>query len=293
MRAEYAEYDVVPGHASDVAQRLEAELARLRSADPFRALGLTPSADTAEVRRAYLALVKTWHPNRYAREEQDVRDLVNEIFLHVRRAYEQLADEDKRRTWRERVRPAAPARTGTTTGTAPAIAPPPPAGTAPAAAAPARTGATPGSAPAMATPPRSPTAPAPPPAASPAKVNVRPPTTPGTGRSPEEVQALLEAARTRQTRFEDAVRLMAKGRYREAREALFHIAAEDPQKKRYRAQLHLAWGLEHLADGKPEEAQRELERALGLEPDNAEIREAMRKAQGEKKSGIFGKLFGR
>ncbi len=70
---------------------------------------------------------------------------------------------------------------------------------------------------------------------------------------------------------------------------------EDPASKRYRVQLHHAWGLEHLADGKPAEAQRELERALALEPESAEIKAALAKAQEQQKKpgGILGKLFGR
>jgi predicted Zn-dependent protease len=111
---------------------------------------------------------------------------------------------------------------------------------------------------------------------------------------------MLEAARTRGQRFDDAVALISRGKYREAREAFYKIAMEDPQAKRYRVQLHYAWGLEHLADGKPAEAQRELERALALEPESTDIRSALarvkdaEKAEKDKKpSGILGKLFGR
>jgi predicted Zn-dependent protease len=106
---------------------------------------------------------------------------------------------------------------------------------------------------------------------------------------------MLEAARTRGQRFDEAVALVSRGKYREAREAFYKIAMEDPQAKRYRVQLHYAWGLEHLADGKPAEGQRELERALALEPDSADIKAALAKAtdQQKKPSGILGKLFGK
>jgi predicted Zn-dependent protease len=106
---------------------------------------------------------------------------------------------------------------------------------------------------------------------------------------------MLDAARTRGQRFEEAIHLLVHGKYREAREAFYKIAMEDPQSKRYRIQLHYAWGLEHLADGKPAEAQRELERALALEPENHDIKSALGKAQEQlkKPSGILGKLFGR
>ena len=117
-----------------------------------------------------------------------------------------------------------------------------------------------------------------------------PPTTPP-GRSPEDVQALLESARTRGQRFEEALRLLAQGIYHEAREALHKITAEDPQSRRYRVALHLAWGLEYREAGDRDKAIRELERAVALDPECTEAVDALRKLQ-EKRGGILGKLFG-
>jgi hypothetical protein len=106
---------------------------------------------------------------------------------------------------------------------------------------------------------------------------------------------MLEAARTRTTRFEEAQQLILKGQFKAAREALFAIAAEDAQSKRYRVQLHYAWGLEHFSDGRLDEAQRELERCLTLDPEHADAQGALKKVAEQKKKsgGIFGKLFGR
>jgi tetratricopeptide (TPR) repeat protein len=98
-------------------------------------------------------------------------------------------------------------------------------------------------------------------------------------------------------RFDEAVALVSRGKYREAREAFYKIAMEDPQSKRYRVQLHYAWGLEHLADGKPAEAHRELERALALEPESHDIKSAIARVKDlekdKKPGGILGKLFGK
>lgn len=255
----------------DLASRLKAELGRLKAVDPFKALGLPQNADGEAVRRAFLNLTKIRHPNRFARESAEIRDVANELFLVIRRAYDVLSSEEGRKQWRERLGAGSVDRTPT-----PQPAPQP---------------KTPAPAPAPA-PPVSPPPVARPQTVPPAR---RMPTTPPvTGRPPEEVQAMLESVRTRGQRLDDALALLARGKYREAREALFQIAAEDPQSKRTRVQLHLAWGLEHLSESRPAEAQRELERAVALDPECQEAQQALRKAQEQqKKGGLFGKLFGR
>jgi curved DNA-binding protein CbpA len=281
---------------NQLAGQLPQLLERLRVADPFKTLEVPVQVDGEGVRRAFLALTKKFHPNRFALEPASTRDLANEVFLLIRRAYDQLADDEKRKQWRDRI---APARPVTTVGTPPAPARPsgivPTVPSVPAVSASARSPA--------ATTGRVATVPGagPPPAAG--GTPRRPITAAGLGgASPQEVQAMLEAARTRTQRFEDALALLGRGKYREAREALYKIAMEDPQSKRYRVQLHHAWGLEHLADGKLAEAQRELERALGMEPESAEIKAALAKLKDEtqalnqkkrQQSGILGKLFGR
>jgi Tfp pilus assembly protein PilF len=108
------------------------------------------------------------------------------------------------------------------------------------------------------------------------------------------MQAMLDQARTRGQRFDDAVLLIRQGQYKQAREALYKIAMEDPQNKRYRVQMHLAWGMEHLGEGRAPEGQRELERALTLDPNCSDARDALKKLQdAQKKPGLFGKLFGK
>jgi curved DNA-binding protein CbpA len=53
--------------------------------DPFTVLGVTEDADDAEIRRQYLALVRTFPPDR-----------APERFKELRAAYEHLIDERKR-----------------------------------------------------------------------------------------------------------------------------------------------------------------------------------------------------
>ena len=105
---------------------------------------------------------------------------------------------------------------------------------------------------------------------------------------------LLDQAKSRQGRFDDAVLLISKGRYKDARELMHKLCAEDPGSRRFRVQLHLAWGLEHLQDNRPVEARREFDRVIDVEPENADARAALARVDElQKKRGILSKLFGK
>ena len=60
--------------------------------DHFATLGLSPGAPPAEVRRAYLALVKRWHPDRFAHDPAQLR-LAEEKLRTINVAYENLVGE--------------------------------------------------------------------------------------------------------------------------------------------------------------------------------------------------------
>jgi DnaJ domain len=57
----------------------------------YRALGLQPGASAREVRRAYLKLVKQWHPDRYTRDLR-AQSLAQERVKEVNEAYSFLRD---------------------------------------------------------------------------------------------------------------------------------------------------------------------------------------------------------
>lgn len=86
--AEHAHY------AADHEQRaaLAALLVRLRSPSPFEKLGLRPDATAAEIRNAYTELAKRAHPDRFAAASEVVRDLAEEAFREITRAYQALSD---------------------------------------------------------------------------------------------------------------------------------------------------------------------------------------------------------
>lgn len=300
--------------------RLRGELARLRPLNPFEVLGVAPTAGGDAIRAAFLAATKRYHPNLFGRESAEVQELSTEVFLVIRRAYGLLSDEDKRRALREKL-------AGATRGQGPhpalTFAPASPLSTTPPLGMPAPPGAPPP--PSMpqrpVAPPKARTPATQPPSGPPPRTSSTPPTQPPSGPAPTrvaapsprpvspsagaparsragsttDVQAILDAAKGRGGRFEHANRLIAEGKFREARELLQKIAAEDPQNRKYRVRLGLAWGLEYRAERKYDEALRELERALGLDPENAEVADALRKTreQREANRGLISKLLRR
>jgi len=308
----------------DIGARLRRELARLSPLNPFETLRLSSDATPEQIRAAFLAATKQYHPNRFARESPSTVEAANEIFLLIRRAYGQLTDESKRQAWRmklgrgsgplptsKRGLEAAPPPVATPSltpalGTPIVAAPPPrpiaptqpPAGPPPAAPPAAPTARAPATQPPSGAPPL--VAPAPAPAARPRSPTVQgppapvKPASPQTGRSSAEVRALLESAKTRSQRFDLAVRHIQKKRYREAMNILGQLAAEDPSSRRFRVKLYHATALELIEEGKLDEGIRELERAVALDHEAHDVQEALRKAQEQRgRGGIFSKIFGR
>jgi hypothetical protein len=369
----------------ETANWLGAELARLTGLGPFDVLGVGLEADGPQVRAAFLAATKVFHPNRFALSDAETRELANEVFLLIRNAYELIADDERRKVWKNRTVTGQPATVPPVTAVPPPTRPPAqrravertlppmprggrrasqvmtarpeitarhvtsqpaaqPSSSSSRAMAPVLlrpTTVVPASGPmvkpapspaptppvatvasvATASPPASAPAPGPALAAGPAAVpapaggprsaTVRPRTNPtmprmaplaaagqgpaaGRPLAPAELQSLVDQAQTRSVRIEMALNLLERREYRLAREALFQIAAEDPQNRKLRAQLHLAWGLEHRDDRQLEAALRELERAVVLDPECDAAAKALRQIAEQRKSGsLFSKIFGR
>jgi tetratricopeptide (TPR) repeat protein len=118
------------------------------------------------------------------------------------------------------------------------------------------------------------------------------PVSPQTGRSPEQVTAVLEAVQTRGQRFELACRLIQKNRTQEARPILNQLVSEDRHHRKYRVKLMHAIALEHRDAGRFDEAIRDLEKAVAFDPEVPEIRAELEKLR-EQTKGFFSKLFGR
>lgn len=56
--------------------------------NPYKVLGVSESATNEEIRAAYLALVKKYHPDKYT--DPDIKQLANEKLKEINEAYDQL-----------------------------------------------------------------------------------------------------------------------------------------------------------------------------------------------------------
>jgi hypothetical protein len=62
--------------------------------DPYSVLGVARTANRAEIRAAYLALVAKYHPDRH--QGNPLEELAGEKLVEVNRAYEMLSDAARR-----------------------------------------------------------------------------------------------------------------------------------------------------------------------------------------------------
>ena len=133
-----------PAPEADPQAEMAALLARVRNADYYEVLGVARSAEAGEIKRAYYALAKRFHPDRFRRVADEAqRGRVEAAFARIAQAYETLSDDKTRAAYDaklppERPTPRPPARVHTEAGAtsatpaaradAPAAAPPAPGG---------------------------------------------------------------------------------------------------------------------------------------------------------------------
>lgn len=251
--------------ADDGAVRaaLGQELNRVKQAEPAAALGIAPDASAETVRARFLALVKVYHPNRFARRPPDVFKLANEVFLHLRRAHQRLTERPPAGG------PSAPAASpaaATLAARASEISPPSQPRLDVDAALAARR----------------------------RRVRTHPSSSGGT--PPSAAIELLERTRRREEeqkeRFETALAEVSLGRLPSARTALRALVAESPADRRYRAYLHYVTGRMHESVGRTSEAVSEYDRALGFDAELELARAAREQLTGPSESGGAGR-FGR
>jgi len=66
------------------------------TADYYRILGVSPKAGHEEIRAAYRAKLRLWHPDFVADETEDLRRAATEMTAQLNEAYECLTDPDRR-----------------------------------------------------------------------------------------------------------------------------------------------------------------------------------------------------
>lgn len=75
----------------------------------FQALGVEPTTPPAEVKVAYLRLVKQFHPDVHHRHGMaDLTDKIDAVFMRICRAYEVLRSPESRARYEASLRPSAP-----------------------------------------------------------------------------------------------------------------------------------------------------------------------------------------
>ncbi len=83
----------------DLIAALTSEMESLRRLNPFQVLGVGYESGDAEVRSAFGDLTKRYHPDRFARyQNEPLRKLAAEIFILIRDAYRRLGDAAGRAT---------------------------------------------------------------------------------------------------------------------------------------------------------------------------------------------------
>jgi hypothetical protein len=221
--------------------------------DPTTALGLSATPSSDDVRSAFLALTKQFHPVRFGRMATDVQKLANEVFLALRAAHDALAKSASR--------PSGPIPGGgraTGSGASGAI-------TSPAARPPV----TPGPRPAVprTMTPTSPTANRPgSPPARPLGTAVGPPARPPGPANPLRQSGATPIAQASPISEASVLDLLQRQQWDQARSALHQLIARDPSAKRVRALMAYARGREAQLDRRLDDARVELQDALDLDP---------------------------
>lgn len=258
---------------------LSAELERLRTCDPWSALGISAGADEAQVRGAFLRLTKAYHPNRFARSSHEVARLANDVYLRIKSAYDELVEAADRR--RAQDRRASSGRE------APGGAAPPAEQGEVFSEAVVTSEIDTGRSSAVDLRARQR-------AARHRAVKKR---AERTGRSSSVYPAArmttaVEDEARREQEVEAARELLQRGEFAAARLEFHRLAIADPQRKELRVYMHLAWGHQHEADGDAANAAAEYNRALKLDPDFAPASRAIKNLNKKTKGwGLFSKLF--
>lgn len=83
----------VSEYERNVFLELDAELDRLRQCAAHEVLGVAEDADVAQIRTAYFALTKRYHPDIYARHRsRALLSMAQELFIHINKAYDRMRD---------------------------------------------------------------------------------------------------------------------------------------------------------------------------------------------------------
>ncbi len=289
-----------------IRARLSSELEQMLAQAPHEQLGVSEAATESAVRARFLVIAKVYHPSRFARLSKETVKLANEVFLRYREAYDQLR-ADAARAPSARLRATASTRMAAASvrtrrpslGVKQYRAENPissrtervDAGSARMASqrVPVRRAQTERRAATVRPRPASQRRMAEGTTQKPVVATQRP--------RPKSVQDLTSAIRgterKRNEQYANALKMLAAGMTREAREAFQQLAVADPREKKYRLQFHYCLGLEHEEAGNVEEARAEFQRAINVDDTFRRAHEALDRLPKPKKKSRLSKLLGR
>lgn len=92
--------DALPKIAEEEAHRIQDVYARLNKMDHYRLLGVAATADTKDIKRAYFALAKLHHPDRFFRKDVGaLKPKIEAIFAAMTNALDTLTDAQRRASY--------------------------------------------------------------------------------------------------------------------------------------------------------------------------------------------------
>lgn len=92
--------DALPKISEEEAHRIQEFYSKLNKMDHYRLLGCAATADTKDIKRAYFALAKLYHPDRFFRKDVgSLKPKIDAIFTAMTNALDTLTDADGRATY--------------------------------------------------------------------------------------------------------------------------------------------------------------------------------------------------
>ncbi len=238
------------------------------AATPMEALGCN---DAADLRACFLRASKLYHPSRFARRPKTIRDLSNEVFLLLKKAYDKARKgftSDALDGTRKKIASAREERGGRQRGGK-------------------RASTNPADRIELQERRRNQIRNQLGNAGKNSTAQVRS----VTDRSFSESQSDLKE----EANFASALERMEEGDFEGAAKGFKAAAVSRPSEKRYRLHMHYAQGRVLQADGKMDESRAEYKRCLGLDASFVAAHEAMLSLpkHGKKKKSLMSKLFGK
>lgn len=87
---------------------LDRTLSRMKLSDHYEILGAPRNSTSGEIKKAYYALAKLYHPDRFHQaSDPEIRDKLEAVFGMVSRAYDVLKDDRQREEYDRRLGPAS------------------------------------------------------------------------------------------------------------------------------------------------------------------------------------------